>query len=354
MDRIVLMDRRSLLTAAVASTLVPFGLVATPATGAAAELPMRVVNGRGIAGIRRVLIGSFGVNFVTERKASQSTGGGFRSRFAQSSVNVQTNLTGLSPEDYVAAADAAYASAIQALQAKGIEVADNSALLASLRNRLAPQPNGASDQFSEGGNSSVEMVRYGPTVFGGFYPLDGWVTMGGGFSGIANTGALRAGLTATEHLRAQVRALDTAIIGLLITVNPVRMTADQSTEWRVPDALGNGGIARTSTISTETGLSSNPYKSWLDVYPTSGRSGQVSVQAEIGVSGGIGTLVDSTSSGSRALQGLGNALSSPLLGGSGRSSNTTNYTLNADSRSYIAGVGALGYDVMTAFAGPLS
>jgi hypothetical protein len=319
-----------------------------------ADLPMRVNNARAIAGIGRVMIGSFGVNFVTERKASQSSGGGFRARFTQSNVNVQTNLTGLTPEDYVAAADAAYAAAIEALGARGIEVADNTALLASLRNRLAPQPNGASDQFSEGGGSSVEMIRYGPTPFGGFYPLDGWVTTGGGFSGLGNMGALRAGLTATEHLRGEARATDTAIIGLLLTVNPVRMTADQNTDWRVPDVFGNGGLVRNTSISTETGLSSNPYKTWLDVYPKSGRPGQVSVQREIGVRGGIGTLVDSTSAGSRALQGLGNVLSNPLLGGSGRNSSTTNYTLNADSPSYIAGVGALGYDVMSAFAGPLT
>lgn len=353
MNRIGRMDRRQLLSAAVASTLLPVGLAATPSMAVAAEPRVRVNNGRAISGIRRVMIGSFGLNFVTERTASQSSGGGFRSRLAPSNLNVRTSLTGLTPDDYVAAADAAYAAAIQALGAKGIEVVDNAALLASLRGAVAPQPNGSSDQFSEGGGSSVEMVRYGPTPFGGFYPLQGWVTTGGGFAGIANMGALRAGLSATEHLRQQARANDTAIIGLLLTVNPVKMSADQRSGWRVPDAFGNGGMTRTTTISTETGLSSNPIKTWMDVYPTSGRPGQVSVQGEIGVSGGIGSLVDSTSGASRAAQGLGNLLSSPLLGGDGRSSNTTNYNLNADAPSYVAGVGALGFDVMDALAGPL-
>ena len=354
MNRIGFMDRRQLLSAAVASTLVPLGLSATRVSAAGADLPVRVTNGRAIAGTGRVMIGSFGLNFVTERKARQSSGGGFRSRLGSSNLMVQTNLAGLTPQDYVAAADAAYAAAILALGAKGIDVVDNTALLASLRNRLAPQPNGTSDQFSEGGGSSVEMVRYGPTPFGGFYPLQGWVTTGGGLAGIANMGALRAGLTATEHLREQARVTDTAIIGLLLTVNPVRMTADQRSEWRVPDAFGNGGLARTTTINTETGLSSNPVKTWLDVYPRSGRPGQVTVPREIGVSGGIGSLVDSTSGGSRLVEGLGNMLSSPLLGGNGGSSSRANYTLNADSPSYIAGVGALGFDVMSALAGPLA
>ncbi len=353
MNRIGRMDRRQLISAAVASTLLPVGLSAAPSFAAAADPRVRATNGRAIAGIRRVMIGSFGLNFVTERKASQSSGGGFRSRFASSSVNVQTTLAGLTPDDYVAAADAAYASAIEALGTRGIEVVDNASLLASLRGAVAPQPNGASDQFSEGGGSSVEMVRYGPTAFGGFYPLDGWVTTGGGFAGIANMGALRAGLSATEHLRRQARETEIAVIGLLLTVNPVRMSADQSSGWRVPDAFGNGGMTRTTTISTETGLSSNPYKTWLDVYPPSGRPGQVTVQAELGVGGGIGSLEDTTSGGSRVLQGLGNVLSNPLLGGSGRSSNTTNYTLSADAPSYIAGVGALGFDVMNTLAGPL-
>jgi hypothetical protein len=353
MNRIGSMDRRQLLAAAVASTLVPVGLAAAPSISMAAEPRMRISNGRAIAGITRVMIGSFGLNFVTERKASESSGGGFRSRFGSSSVNVRTNLTGLSPDDYIAAADAAYGAAISALAGRNIEVVDNAGLLASLRREVAPQPNGATDQFSEGGGSSVEMVRYGPTPFGGFYPLDGWVTTGGGFAGIANMGALRAGLTATTHLRQQARENGIAIIGLLLTVNPVKMSADQRNGWRVPDVFGNGGMTRTTTISTETGLSSNPYKTWLDVYPVSGRPGQVSVEGEIGVSGGIGSMDDTTSGASRAIQGLGNVLSSPLLGGSGRSSNTTDYTLNADSPSYIAGVGALGFDVMSKLAGPL-
>lgn len=348
-----LMDRRQLLTAAVASTLVPLGLSATPSIAAGAEVPVRVTNGRAIAGIDRVMIGSFGLNFVTERKARESSGGGFRSRFGSSNLMVQTNLTGLTPADYIAAADAAYEAAILALGAKGIEVVDNAGLLASLRDRLPPQANGATDQFSEGGGSAVEMVRYGPTAFGGFYPLQGWVTTGGGLAGIANMGALRAGLTATEHLREQARINNTAIIGLLLTVNPVRMTADQRSEWRVPDAFGNGGQVRATTINTETGLSSNPLKTWLDVYPGSGRPGQVTAQGEIGVSGGIGSLVDSTSGGSRLMEGIGNVLSSPLLGGDGGSSNSTTYSLNADSPSYIAGVGALSFDVMSRLAGPL-
>jgi hypothetical protein len=353
MNRIGRMDRRQLISAAVASTLMPVGLAAAPSTAWTAEPRVRVSNGGSIAGIRRVMIGSFGLNFVTERKASQSSGGGFRSRLAPSNITVRTALTGLTPDDYVAAADAAYAAAIQALVAKGIEVVDNAALLASLRGAVAPQPNGSTDQFSEGGGSSVEMVRYGPSLFGGFSPLDGWVTTGGGLAGIANMGALRAGLDATAHLRRQASANDIAILGLLLTVNPVKMSADQSTGWRVPDAFGNGGMTRTTTISTETGLSSNPFKTWMDVYPPSGRPGRVTVQGEIGVSGGIGSLEDTTSGASRAIEGLGNVLSNPLLGGSGRSSNTTNYTLNADSPSYIAGVGALGFDIMDALAGSL-
>ena len=305
MSRIGLIDRRQLISAAVAATFVPAGLAATPSMAWAAEPRIRVTNGRAIAGIRRAMIGSFGLNFVTERSASQSSGGGFRSRIAPSNLNVRTALTGLTPDDYVAAADAAYAAAIQALGTNGIEVVDNTALLASLRGAVAPQPNGSSDQFSEGGGSSVEMVRYGPTPFGGFYPLQGWVTTGGGFAGIANMGALRAGLSATEHLRQQARANDIAILGLLLTVNPVKMSADQSSGWRVPDAFGNGGMTRTTTIDTETGLSSNPLKTWMDVYPASGRPGQVTVQGEIGVSGGIGALEDTTSGTSRAIQGLG-------------------------------------------------
>jgi hypothetical protein len=271
MHRPPAIDRRELILTGLAATL---AAVAAPSLVMAATPKLRVSNAKALGGIRRVMIGSFGMNFVTERKASQSIGGGFRSKGGTANVNVQTTLAGLRSADYQAAADAGYAAAIKALGAAGIEVADNKDLLASLLAKVRAQPGGDEDSFSEGNKSSVKMVRYGATPFGGFVPLDGWATMGGGFSGLRNMGALQAGLAATAHLKAYAKANNIAILGVLITVNPVKMTKEQGSEWRVPDAFGYGGLARTNSISTETGLSSNPFKTWLDVYPASGGTGQ--------------------------------------------------------------------------------
>ena len=54
----------------------------------------------------------------------------------------------------------------------------------------------------------------------------------------------------------------------------------------------------------------------------------------------------------QGVQALGNVLS--MLGGSGRSDSTTNYTLKADPAAYVAGTKALSEDVVKALVGGLS
>lgn len=65
----------------------------------------------------------------------------------------------------------------------------------------------------------------------------------------------------------------------------------------------------------------------------------------------FGSLADTTSGVVSGVQALGNALS--LLGGSGRSDNTTHYTLTANPAAYLAGTQALSRDVVKALLGGL-
>jgi hypothetical protein len=91
----------------------------------------------------------------------------------------------------------------------------------------------------------------------------------------------------------------------------------------------------------------------MAVYPAGGGSaGEVALENEIGIQGGIGSLADTTPGVVQGVQALGNVLS--MFGGSGRSDSNTRYTLNADPAAYVAGAKALSGDVVKALAAGLS
>ena len=113
-------------------------------------------------------------------------------------------------------------------------------------------------------------------------------------------------------------------------VSPVRIEASFGSDSRVPDAFGRGGITQTGTLTTETGLSSHPLVTRMAVYPAGGGSaGEVALENEIGIQGGIGTLADTAPGVVQGVQAVANVLS--MFGGSGRSGQQ--HLLHAQCRS---------------------
>ncbi len=344
--------RRQLILSTLAATAAGLGGLFVPGL-AAAQGSLRTTRAAALTGAKRVMLGSVALACLTDRKRQILVGGGFRSRGSAASNVVETSLAGLTEADYLAAADAAYAAALEGLAARGFEVVDNAALVAALKSAQLVQANGAQYSFPEGNKQSSKAAMVGAGVFGGYVPMPGWTPVAPGLAGLASMGVQTAARNVDALLRKQAAEAGVTVVGLLIGVSPVRIEASFGTDWRVPDALGNGGQTRTGTLSTETGLSSHPLLTRLAVYPAGGDDpGEVALEDEIGIQGGIGTLVDSTSGAVKGVQALGNVLS--MFGGSGNSSNNTSYTLNADAAAYVSGTRALSQDVVKALLAGLS
>lgn len=344
--------RRHLMTSTLAATASGLAGLFVPGL-AAAQGGLRTSNTSALAGTKRVMLGSVALACLTDRKRQILVGGGFRSRGSASSNVVETTLTGLSATDYQAAADAAYAAAMDGLTARGLEVVNNAALVATLQANGLVQANAAEYSFPEGNRQSSKAAMVGASAYGGYVPIPDWTPIAPGLAGLSSMGVQTASRNIDALFRKQAAEAGVTIVGLLIGLSPVRIEADFGSEWRVPDAFGNGGLTRTGTLTTETGLSSHPLLTRLTVYPANGGDlGEIAMEEEIGIQGGIGTLADSTSGAVRGVQALGNVLS--MFGGSGRSSNLTSYTLTADAAAYVAGTRALSQDVVKALLSGLS
>lgn len=346
------MQRRRLMASTVAAATAGLaGLIVPGLAGAQGRL--RTSNVSALAGGKRVVLGSVALACLTDRKRQITVGGGFRSLGAASSNVVQTTLAGLTSADYQAAADAAYAALVEGLMAQGFEVVDNAPLVAMLKTANLVQANGAEYSFPEGNRQSSKAAMIGASAFGGYVPLPGWTPLAPGIAGLASLGVQTASRNVESLLLKQAADGGVTILGLMIGVSPVRIEASFGSDWRVPDAFGRGGQTRTGTLSTETGLSSHPQLTRMAVYPISGAAaGEIAMDDEIGIQGGIGSLADTTSEVVKGVQMVGNVLS--LFGGSGRSDSTTNYTLTADPASYAAGTKALSQDVVKALVSGLS
>lgn len=320
---------------------------------AAAQSKLRTTNASALAGGKRVMLGSVALACLTDRKRQILVGGGFRSLGSASSSVVQTTLTGLSEADYLAAADAAYAAAVEEFTAKGFEVVDNAALAALLKSNSLVQVNGTEYSFGEGNKQSSKAVMVGASAFGGYVPMPNWTPTAPGLMGLSSIGVQTASRNVDTLLRKHAAESGVTIVGLMIGVSPVRIEASFGSDWRVPDAFGRGGLTQTGTLTTETGLSSHPLLTRMAVYPVSGSDpGEIAMEEEIGIQGGIGSLADTTPGVVQGVQAVANVLS--MLGGSGRSDNNTYYTLNADPALYVAGTKALSRDVTKALAVGLS
>lgn len=349
MTKSIELDRRALINATLATASASALGLMFPSV-AQAKIDVRTSNRAATAGVTKVMLGGVALACVTDRRRVISVGGGFRSRTSASQLVVRTALEGLSNADFQEAADLMYASVISAFGARGIEVVDNAALLAMLASSGKVQPNFEEFSFPEGNGQNSKSILVGASPFGGFVPLPNWTPMGGGFSGLASMGRVQAALGIEQLFRQQAASNNVAIVGIMIGINPAKIESSFGSDWRVPDAFGNGGLVRTGTLSTQTGLSSQAWMTRLAVYPANGRAaGEVTMRDEIGIQGGIGTLADTTSNATRGVQAAAAALS--LLGGGGRANKTTNYTLTADKPSYLAGVSALSTDVTQALIG---
>lgn len=353
MNRYFSITRRHLMVSTLALTTASLSGLLLPGL-AIAQTKLRTSNRSALAlnGGKKFMLGSVSLACFTDRKRQILVGGGFRSSGAASSNVVSTTLAGLTTADYQAAADYAYAAAIDGLTAKGFEVVDNALLVAKLKTASLVQANGVAYSFPEGNRQSSIATVIGANAFGGYVPLPNWTPTAPGLAGLASIGVQTASRNVDALFRKHAAEAGVTIIGLMIGVSPVRIEASFGSDWRVPDAFGIGGLTRTGTLSTQTGLSSHPLLTRMAVYPISGAdAGEIAVDDEIGIQGGIGSLADTTSGTLKGAQAVGNVLS--MFGGSGRSSNTTNYTLNADPVSYIEGTKALSQDVMKALVGGL-
>jgi hypothetical protein len=82
-------------------------------------------------GVNRVVIGSFKVGFLEEKRESRKAGGGLFGGGFGGKSSAHVTLSGLTPELMQAITDAAYADFLKQLQAQGYTVEDRAQLLAS-------------------------------------------------------------------------------------------------------------------------------------------------------------------------------------------------------------------------------
>ena len=271
---------------------------------------------------KQVVIGSFKVGFINYNKATAKSGGGFLSRDKESRVVLRSKLEGLAPEHMQAIVDDIYADFSAQLKNQGYEVLDRSTLTAL---PAFTSISGSPSPFSVDGVSVVPQAQAlyfaptGQTVV----EINGEANRGAGFSGLASIGSRIGSANATIALQEIAEKNKLAILNVHYIVNFV-------------NAEGTGGYSQQITsVSLNQGLTVMPGSSvsivtgYQSTFST--KNGSLSLSKAVASNEQFGEFAETTSSLEKAA-GVFSMVTGALSGGS--SSNTGEYTVNANPQTY--------------------
>jgi hypothetical protein len=293
--------------------LVAVGVAISPISeiGAKDSKPVKVVSAKTFKGTQDIVIGSFNVAFVIEKKDKAFAGMG---RQYGGSSEAKALLAGVSAAEYQAITDAAYADFLAKMTAAGYRIADRSALMADPG--VAKQkyvPSGAEATVIFGKDSKAKAVYYAPTAFGPMAISSGEIA-GGTFAGFGNMGPLMARGAYVQKAKQPVMN--------------VRYVVDFAGTKHY-----GGAFAMSSSIKLKAQLAIVSTLSSVTLQGLTGQ-GTMTLAQPIAVEGDFGELADSTTRGQKIDQALGNVIG--ILGGVGTSSRKQ-FTFTADAAGYRDG-----------------
>lgn len=272
---------------------------------------------------RQVVVGSFVVAFLTERRDSAKAGGGLMGSGFGGKSSARSTLAGLTDADFQAATDAAYADFERKMQAAGFTVADRAPVLAAVTEGGArAQDNGAEKDLILGRDSKAEARLFAPSGWGG--PLITREFLGlmgpGGFNGARS--AILMSMKGQEFAKSSGQSV---------------MNVFYVVDFAQAETYG-GAFRNVSAVNVKAGLATLPEATKLVVYAPKGQIGTATLREPIAIGGAFGEFSDTQSGGEKALNIAANVIG--FLGGIGTNS-SKKYTMAADPVAWRGGLSEL-------------
>lgn len=270
-------------------------LALSPAALAKSDAPVKIASPKAFKALQTILIGNFHLAFINEKTDRAFAGRG--NKYGGSS-EAKTNLAGVSDAEFQAITDAAYADFTAKLEAAGYQIADRANYVAApAMAKLQHVASGARGTVVLGKNSKAKAYYFAPTAFGPA-PIITNDIGGGTFSGFGQM--------------ASASARGTYVFANKQPVLDVKYVVDYAGSKHY-----GGAFAISSSIKIKAQLAIVDAISQATLTSTSGY-GSMIFQQPIAVEGDFGDLADSTTTGQKIDQALGNIVG--LLGGIGTSS----------------------------------
>jgi len=299
------------------------GPLALPAQGADPKPTIKIDKPAAMNASKQVVVGSFVVAFLIERRDSAKAGGGLLGSGFGGKSSARSTLAGLTDADFQAATDAAYADFERQITAAGYTVADRAQVLAAVTEGGAKaQENGAEKDLILGRDSKAEARLFAPSGWGG--PLIAREFLGlmgpGGFNGA------RSAIMMTMKGQEFAKASGQAVVNVFYVV-----------DFAQAETYG-GAFRNVSAVNVKAGLATVPEASKLVVFAPKGQIGTATLREPIAVGGAFGEFADTQSGGEKALNTAANVIG--FLGGIGTNS-SKKYTMTADPAAWRSGLSEL-------------
>ena len=299
----------------MAASVAGSALALSPIVAAAKERePIKATSARTFSGVQQVVVGNFNIAFVFEKTDKAFAGRG--TNYGGSSV-AKSTLAGLTPADFQAITDAAYADFVTKMTAAGYQVADRATTYAAFADiaSLRYVASGAEGTVQQDKNEKAKALFYAPTAFGPT-PIQAGAITGGTFGGFGQMGPAMA--RGKFSFASNIPVVD------------VRYVVDFSNA-----AFRGGAFSFGSAVTVTAQLAIVETLSTVSLTAPRGQ-GMLTLQTPVAVNGDFGGLADTTTRGQKVDQALGNMIG--LLGGIGTRSSKS-LTFNAIPEAYRGGAG---------------
>lgn len=315
---------RSILVSSVAALAMTLGLAMPVAAAAKEKAPVKVDGPKYIAGLTGVTLASFNVAFVSEK--TDAAFAGARNQFKAMGSITKAKLAGVTPADFQAITDAAYADFVARLTAAGFTLGDRQALIADKQMaKVQLLASGAEGKLTFGKESDANAIFYGPTAFGptplmkGETGTTGVAKMGGMFGAVSGLGAMGGPGVAKVYYSIYSKQPTMTVTYVIDFADVARYGGRYAVQASV-EMKASLAVLETASVVTTTN--------------DKGAQSTLTLTQPVAVPGNFGTLADTSTTG-RTVDNVAGAVIGGLFGvGTNR---YTDVTFTADPAAYRAG-----------------
>ena len=295
------------------------------APGAAKDkAAVKVDNAKSVAGITNVTLASFNVAFVTEK--TDAAFAGARNIGKAMGAITKAKLVGMTPADFQAITDAAYADFVAKMTAAGYTFGDRQAMIADKQMAKTQYvASGAEGKLTLGKDSDVNAAFYGPTAFGptplmkGETGATGVAKMGGMFGALGAMTAMGGPAMTKAYYSAYTKQPTMTVTYVVDFADAARYGGRYVVEANVNMKASVAVLEDVSVVTTVNGK---------------GVASTMTLTQPIAMPGNFGTLADNTTTGQTA-QNVAGALIGGIFGSG--SNAYMHATFTADPAAYRAG-----------------